>query len=77
MSQTHDSDRRTELANWTPDDVDNQRRCQNCGAHVSDDFRRTHGDDGTVYRCIECDENHNLAWTAAGLEPRRRFGGSQ
>lgn len=67
------------MQSWDPDAEErNPRRCQGCGAHVSGEFRRTHGDEhGLVHSCTECDEYHNLARTAAGFEAQRRFGGSR
>lgn len=45
-------------------------RCQFCDAHVSDDFRRTLGDEENVaHRCLACDSMPRLqAGSAAGLE---------
>ncbi len=65
------------MQRWDPDaEIPDRTRCQGCGAHVAADFRRTHGDDrGLVHACTECDEMHNLAQTALGKAPSRRFGG--
>lgn len=40
---------------FSDDDVDDQRRCQRCGSHVSANFRRTFGDEsGAVHGCPDC-----------------------
>jgi len=66
------------MQRWNRDvEIEPPNRCRSCGAHVTTEFRRTHGDaDGLVHSCPECDEHHNLARTAAGYEARRRFGGA-
>jgi len=50
--------------NWTPigdDSADASRRCQNCGAQVSREFRRVMGDENWVaHACPQCTENRNL-----------------
>jgi len=64
----------------------NAAECQNCGAHVSRDFRRTFGDqDDIAHRCTACDCMPRIArGTAAGKElsypdpedqPQRNQGG--
>lgn len=65
------------MQRWKPSaETQPPNRCRSCGEHVTTEFRRTHGDaDGLVHSCTECDENHNLSRSAAGLEPYRRFGG--
>lgn len=38
-----------------------ERACQNCGSHVSADFRRTFGDaSGVLHRCLACDSRPRL-----------------
>lgn len=61
-------------------------RCQECGSHVSEQFRRVFGDnDDTVYSCLECStrrEIHDGAGadgeyhTRAVAETRKQRGGS-
>jgi len=49
--------------NWTPtgDDGPTGKRCQNCGAQVSREFRRVMGDENWVaHACPQCTENRNL-----------------
>ncbi|WP_083912467.1 DUF7563 family protein [Natronolimnohabitans innermongolicus] len=67
------------MQRWDRDvETRNPRRCQNCGAHVSSEFRRIHGDDrGLAHRCPQCEEYHSLPRTAAGLDAKRRFGGPE
>jgi len=39
--------------------------CDNCGAHVSDDFERVFGDErGQVFACPSCAANAGIAETA-------------
>ena len=47
--------------------------CRNCGAHVSDRFRRVFGDrDNVMHRCPECDTFTRLKrGSGAGLEVNR------
>lgn len=42
--------------------------CQHCGAHVTESFRRTFGDeDGVAHRCLACDSRIRLhAGSGAG-----------
>ena len=53
--------------NWTDvESVDSQRRCQNCGGHVSASFRRLYGDEsGTVHACPSCSTYRELVGDAA------------
>lgn len=45
------------------------RTCEYCGSHVSEDFVRVFGVDGTAERCAECDTKVRLAeGSGAGLE---------
>ena len=47
---------------WTShESVDDQRRCQGCGKHVSNLFRRCYGDEnGTVHACPDCSTYRDL-----------------
>lgn len=36
-------------------DSSEQNRCNYCRAHVTSDFRRTYGSNGSAKRCPECD----------------------
>jgi len=49
---------------------DESPTCRNCGAHVSEDFRRVFGDeDHVAHRCRECDTSRRLSrGSAAGVE---------
>ncbi|MCL9813606.1 hypothetical protein AArcSt11_08060 [Natranaeroarchaeum aerophilus] len=49
---------------------DESPTCRNCGAHVSEDFRRVFGDeDHVAHRCPECDTTRRLSrGSAAGVE---------
>ncbi len=61
------------MEDWPP--RGEKKYCQNCGAHVSDEFRRGAGDDdGRVYACPSCTDYRRLARAAQGLEPRLRDG---
>ncbi|QSG02302.1 DUF7563 family protein [Natranaeroarchaeum sulfidigenes] len=58
---------------------DESATCRNCGAHVSEDFRRVFGDeDHVAHRCPECDTSRRLSrGSAAGVavsvsDPERR-----
>ena len=44
--------------------------CLHCGAHVTSDFERVHGDqDDRVHRCYNCDSKPRVALgSAAGLD---------
>ncbi len=58
---------------WPP--LGDKKSCQNCGDHVSDEFRRSAGDaDGYVHACPNCTEFRRLARAARGLEPRQQDG---
>jgi hypothetical protein len=54
------------VAPWTSGD---QSTCRNCGAHVSEQFRRVYGDNGNrAHRCGECDTFARLTrGSAAGV----------
>jgi len=54
-------------------DVEAQpRHCDNCGAHVTHDFRRVYGDgDGIAHRCRDCDTAVRIQQgSAAGRDVR-------
>jgi hypothetical protein len=45
--------------------------CENCGAHVTDNFARVFGDkDGTVHACMEC-EGATAVKRGAAAKPDR------
>ncbi|AZH27259.1 hypothetical protein DU502_16245 [Haloplanus aerogenes] len=52
------------------DPESNPSECQFCGTHVSDDFRRTLGDeDNVAHRCLACDSRPRIqSGSAAGRE---------
>ena len=41
------------MQQWPPA-TDEKRTCGNCGAHVSETFRRGYGSEGKVYACPSC-----------------------
>lgn len=44
------------MAVQLPDARDDRRRCDFCDSHVTDDFRRTYGNENNrAERCSECD----------------------
>ncbi len=52
---------------WDPHaNADTQRRCQNCGKQVTQQFARVFGDnDDVVHACLECSTFRTLAKTAS------------
>lgn len=57
------------MEHWDRDaETRNPRRCQGCGAHVSETFRRGYGTDGMVYACPSCTINRELEDSAGDLE---------
>jgi len=60
--------------NWTHAfEVDQNRRCRNCGAHVTPQTARTMGDaDDVMHHCFECipgRDMHNGAASDPGYDP--------
>lgn len=59
---THPQQTRT-AASWTPED---RPTCQNCGGHVSRQYRRALGDDSDVaHACPECTSKEDIYRGAA------------
>ncbi len=65
------------MQRWDPDAEIDTNRCTNCGAHVSDRFRRVASDEnGRVNACTDCVEYSDLARLAAGLPALENYGGA-
>ncbi|WP_224333091.1 DUF7563 family protein [Haloprofundus halobius] len=54
--------------------VAGERRCLNCGGHVTEQFCRVFGDlDDRVHRCPSCDNGNRISrGSAAGLDVNLR-----